>query len=91
MVQKIWRLYLDTSVIGGCFDAKFSEDSRRVIDAILIGRATLLFSEVLEAELMNAPEQVRRLFANIPDSVCERIAFSSEIEALAKEYIAQQV
>ncbi len=51
MAEKPWRLYLDTSVIGGCFDPEFAEDSRRVIDAILSGQARLLFSEVVEAEL----------------------------------------
>jgi len=42
-------LYLDTSVFGGCLDAEFAEDSRRVIDAVMSGKARLLFSEVVEA------------------------------------------
>jgi len=81
-------LYLDTSVIGGCFDVEFSDDSRRVLDAICAGKARLLFTEVLEAELIDAPEPVRRLFADLPDDVRERIAFTPEIEALAREYVA---
>ena len=51
MTKPAWRLYLDTSVIGGCFDAEFAEDSRRVIDAVMAGQARLLFSEIIEAEL----------------------------------------
>jgi hypothetical protein len=90
-VRRPWRLYLDTSVIGGCFDPEFAEDSRRVIEAILSGQARLLFTEVLEAELLNAPEPVRHLFAELPDAVCERIAFTPEIEALAQEYVARGV
>ena len=91
MTKPSWRLYLDTSVIGGCFDAEFAEDSRRVMDAVMSGRARLLFSEIIEAELLNAPEPVRRLFAELPDSVRERIAFSPEVESLAREYVARGV
>ena len=88
MTKHSWRLYLDTSVFGGCFDAEFAEDSRRVIDAVMSGQARLLHSEIVEAELLNAPEPVRRLFAELPDSFRERIAFSPEVEALAREYVA---
>jgi predicted nucleic acid-binding protein len=84
-------LYLDTSVIGGCFDAEFAEDSRRVVEAVLSGRARLLFSEIVEAELLSAPEPVRRLFAELPDSTRERIVFTPEVEALAREYVARGV
>ena len=86
-----WRLYLDTSVFGGCFDEEFAKDSRRVIDGILAGQARLLFSEVLEAELLNAPDPVRRVFAELPDTVRERVAFTPEIETLACEYVARGV
>jgi predicted nucleic acid-binding protein len=91
MTKRSWRLYLDTSVIVGCFDAEFAEDSRRVMDAVMSGRARLLFSEIIEAELLNVPEPVRRLFTELPDSVRERIAFSPEVEALAREYVVRGV
>jgi predicted nucleic acid-binding protein len=91
MTRSPWRLYLDTSVIGGCFDAEFAEDSRRVMEAILSGQAHLLFSEVVEAELLNAPEPVRRFFLELPDAVRERVAFTSDVEALAREYVARGV
>ena len=88
MIGRQWRLYLDTSVVGGCFDVEFSEDSRRVMDAIFAGKARLLSTGVLEAELIDAPEPVRRLFADVPEEARERIAFTPEIEALAREYVA---
>jgi len=91
MTRLPWKLYLDTSVIGGCFDAEFAEDSRRVVEAVLSGRARLLFSEIVEAELLSAPEPVRRLFAELPDSTRERIVFTPEVEALAREYVARGV
>jgi len=91
MTRPSWRLYLDTSVFGGCLDAEFAEDSRRVIDAVMSGKARLLFSEVVEAELLGAPDAVRLLFAELPDEARERIAFSPEVEALAREYVARGV
>ncbi len=86
-----WRLYLDTSVIGGCFDDEFAGDSRRVITAMLDGKARLLFTEVLEAELIGAPDPVRRLFEELPDACRERVAFTPEVESLAREYVTRGV
>ncbi|MBI5242707.1 MAG: hypothetical protein HY922_03355 [Elusimicrobia bacterium] len=91
MTRVLWRLYLDTSAFGGCFDAEFAEDSRRVFEAVLSGRARLLFSEILEAELLDAPDPVRRLFAELPDVARERIVFTPEVEVLAREYVARGV
>jgi len=91
MTQPPWRLYLDTSVFGGCFDAEFADDSRRVIDAVMSGKARLLFSDIVEAELLGAPDAVRLLFAELPGRARERIAFSPEVEALAREYVARGV
>jgi hypothetical protein len=91
LTGKMWRLYLDTSVIGGCFDDEFSEDSRRVITAILDGKVRLLFTEVLEAELIGAPEPVRHLFEQLPETCRERVAFTPEVESLAREYVARGV
>lgn len=82
---------MDTSVIGGCFDPEFAEDSRRLIDAVLSGKVRLLFSDVLEAELLNAPEHVRRLFAELPTIARECIEFTPEVETLARDYVARGV
>ena len=91
MTKHSWRLYLDTSVIGGCFDAEFAEDSRRVIDAVISGKVRLLISEVIEAELLNAPEPVRRLLSELPDDVRELVPFTPEAETLAREYVARGI
>jgi hypothetical protein len=32
--MKILKIYLDTSVIGGCFDEEFAEESNTLIDQI---------------------------------------------------------
>lgn len=91
MTRPLWRLYLDTSVVGGCFDAEFAEDSRRIIQGVLDGKARFLFTEILSAELIHAPEAVRVLFNALPVAMLEKIEFTSEIEELAREYVARGV
>ena len=48
-------VYLDTSVIGGVFDAEFAEDSHRLFQAVRNGRAMALISETTTGELAPAP------------------------------------
>jgi hypothetical protein len=35
--NKIPRIYIDTSVIGGCFDEEFADDSKRLVEAVKRG------------------------------------------------------
>lgn len=88
-----WRLYLDTSVFGGCFDTVegWAEDSRRVIDAALDGKAVIFFSDTVARELEEAPDQVRELWNSIPPECREQMTVTPEIEALSAAYLAAQV
>lgn len=43
--MKRLRIYADTSVIGGCLDAEFADDSLRLIEAVRKGRFVLLLSD----------------------------------------------
>ena len=53
--MKPLRIYLDTSVLGGCEDPEFAEDSLRLIERVRLGRFTALLSDVLdEWKLANA-------------------------------------
>ena len=58
-MNRKWRLYLDTSVFGGCFDAAqgWAEDSRRVVDAALDGIVVICFSDTVARELEGAPDR----------------------------------
>jgi hypothetical protein len=40
------RVYADTSVFGGYFDAEFAAESERFFDLVRVGRVKLLVSEV---------------------------------------------
>lgn len=60
-------LYLDTSVFGGYFDEEFSKSTITLFDRILSENIQLVISEVLIAELRNAPKRVNDLIEIIPE------------------------
>ena len=59
------RVYADTSVFGGAFDAAFARSSGRFFDQVRCGRFRLVISTVLEDELAPAPEAVRSLLDSV--------------------------
>jgi predicted nucleic acid-binding protein len=85
------RVYLDTSVFGGCFDEEFQGASQKLFDAVLNGRVVALISDTLVGELVSAPKQVQNLLQRVIDSGCERITLSRETEQLQDAYLAAGV
>ena len=57
------RIYLDTSVVGGCEDEEFAEASRELLAQAQAGKLVLLVSDLLVGELARAPEAVRQRLA----------------------------
>ncbi len=80
------RLYADTSVFGGVFDAKFASDSAKLLAEIEAGRFELVTSVVVRDEVMRGPEQVRALFSRYA-AMAEVVEPSDEILALAEAYV----
>ena len=60
--MKTQRIYLDTSVVGGCFDDEFEIWSNALIDDIRSGLFHGVTSEVVEAEIADAPKSIREKF-----------------------------
>ena len=83
--------YLDTSVFGGYFDEEFSESTVHFFDRIIRENIELIVSEVLTAELENAPEHVRNLLSSFPNNQIQSIDVNQEAEQLAKSYISEKV
>jgi len=92
-MNRKWRLYLDTSVFGGCFDTVqgWAEDSRRVLNAALEGIVVVCFSDTVARELKRAPDQVRELWNSLPPECREQVTVTPEIEALSAAYLAAAV
>jgi hypothetical protein len=87
----LFRLYLDTSVYGGCFDIEFAGESRRVIDLVHKRRAAVLISDVIVRELNGAPEAVRQLFLSLPVDMVVVVELTPDVLELRDAYIAAGV
>jgi len=82
-----FRIYIDTSVFGGCFDEGFAEDSIRVMEAVRSGRIRAVLTDLVIAELQNAPSQVRSMIESLPIAQVERTIVNDEILSLRDAYI----
>jgi predicted nucleic acid-binding protein len=89
--MKIMRIYVDTSVIGGCFDEEFAATSNHLIEYALSGKVVLLISDVVLRELENAPEFVRNLVSTLPDSCIERVYSDKESFELRDAYLEAKI
>ena len=63
--QEAIRIYADTSVFGGVFDAEFEEPSKAFFDAIRTSRFVLVSSELVRQEILAGPQRVQELFGDI--------------------------
>ena len=85
------RVYIDTSVVGGQFDKEFSADTIPFFEAVSDGRFIIIVSDLLEAELLRAPEQVRDFLATLPATQIENIRLTPEATQLADQYITAKI
>ncbi len=81
------HIYVDTSVIGGCEDEEFSEDTLKLWDMFTKGEYMLLISELTLQELEGAPQSVRRRLTEIPIEHQMRVPLDNEARTLAKAYL----
>ena len=56
-----FRIYIDTSVLGGCFDPEFASWSHGLMRDFRAGRLVPVLSDVTAAEVASAPAPVRHL------------------------------
>ncbi|HEX6748206.1 MAG TPA: hypothetical protein VF092_13000 [Longimicrobium sp.] len=85
------RIYVDTSVIGGCLDPEFEAASRNLFSKFESGEHVLVLSSVTVGELRNAPTAVQEVLNRVPDDHIERLQLTSEGERLAALYLAAGV
>ncbi len=61
------KVYIDTSVIGGCFDREFSEWSNALFEEFISLNKKLMLSDLTLQELEFAPAKVKEKLNEIPD------------------------
>ncbi len=85
------RIYVDTSVAGGCFEQEFAKESRALFEMAEIGSACLVISDLLVVELLKAPPHVRETVVSLPQENVDRVAISTETERLRDCYLEAHV
>jgi len=87
----IQRIYIDTSVVGGIYDSEFDIFTKMFFDKAFRGEIRLIISELLEEELINAPERVKDFFRTLPTNQLELVRLTKEAIELAEMYIDERV
>ena len=85
------RIYIDTSVVGGYFDNEFLDYTRQLFDSLRFGKVIFVVSDLLEAELVHAPEKVTTLLSTFHAEHFEFVELTQEAEKLATMYVEEGV
>ena len=85
------RIYVDTSVFGGCFDPEFDVWSNRIVDLFKIGKYKAVISEVSKFELKFAPLHIRQILTDIPNKNLEIAKLSKEAIELSEHYLKERI
>ncbi len=83
--------YIDTSIIGGYFDDEFKEATIKLFERLENNEVIFVVSDLLDLELLNASQYVRKLLINYSANRFERIELTEEAILLANTYIKEKV
>lgn len=85
------RIYIDTSVVGGYFDEEFKEATIKLFERLDNNEIIFVVSDLLDLELINAPQQVREHLINYSKDKFQRVELTQEAVKLADTYISEKV
>ena len=88
--MKKLRIYIDTSVIGGCFDKEFKPWSNGLMKDFLLGNFQPVLSEIVAIEIENAPENVQLKYRELK-KCAENLVIRDEVTKLANIYLKRKV
>lgn len=88
--MKHLRVYVDTSVFGGCLDQEFAVWSNALMDDFRSGRFALVVSDVTAGEIAMAPEPIRDIFADFME-IAESLPVTEESLELLQAYEAHGI
>lgn len=83
--MKTGRIYVDTSVLGGCFDVEFAVWSNGLIEDFRRGVFRPVLSDLTAIEVATAPERVRTLHQEVT-ALGELVSATAEVVDLAGAY-----
>ena len=85
------RIYIDTSVLGGCFDEEFARWSNGLMRDFRARRLVPVLSDVTAAEVDSAPEAVRDLHQEMLALAGAVLPVTSEVLGLVARYEAKEI
>ena len=85
------RIYIDTSVVGGFFDEEFKEATTKLFERLDNNEIIFVVSDLLDLELINAPQQVREHLLKYSADKFQRVELTEEAVKLADTYIDEKV
>jgi hypothetical protein len=88
--MKTERIYVDTSVLGGCFDVEFAVWSNGLVEDFRKGVFRPVVSDVTAIEVALAPERVRELHREVV-ALGELVAATEEVVDLVSAYEAHEI
>ena len=84
--MRVLRVYIDTSVVGGCFDPEFASWSNGLMQDFRDRRFVPVVSEVVAAELEFAPATVKATWDEILTLDPEFLEVTEEVTVLTATY-----
>jgi len=88
--MKRLRVYVDTSVFGGCFDPEFAEWSNALMDDFRSGQFALVLSDVTAGEVAMAPEPVQQVLSELLD-LADSLPVTEEALELLRAYESHHI
>jgi len=85
------RIYIDTSVVGGYYDEEFKEATIQLFERLDKNEVIFVVSDLLDLELINAPQQVREHLFKYSADKFQRVELTKEAVILADTYIDEKV
>lgn len=85
------KIYIDTSIVGGYFDEEFMPATRKLFERFENGDVVFVVSDLLELELIGAPQRVKDLLKAYPQQNFDFVTLTEEANRLAERYIAEKV
>ena len=85
------RIYLDTSVLGGCFDPEFAAWSNGLVRDFRAHRLIPVLSDVTAAEVSSAPGPVKALHRELLSLAGSVLPVTLEITSLVAAYQARRI
>jgi hypothetical protein len=84
------RIYIDTSVVGSCFDEEFNEATIKLFEQPNNNEILFVVSDLLDLELTNAPQDVREHLLKFSAHKFQRVELTEDAIKLADAYITEK-